>query len=208
MRQHWLLKTVGISAFITVFFIAYFRLLKAPIFPVTVMPVTWLDHVIAFNPYALVIYLSLWIYVPIAPIAIADKRKLYALGWEAGGVAIVGLGIFLFFPTMIPALPIDWARYPGFEFLKTVDAAGNACPSLHVAFAVFTALRFDETLRELRARAVLHVVNWAWALGIVYSTLAIKQHVAVDAYAGTLLGVVGGQLHWTRWFSRPATAAR
>lgn len=208
MRQHWLLKTVGISAFITVFFIAYFRLLKAPIFPVTVMPVTWLDHVIAFNPYALVIYLSLWIYVPIAPIAIADKRKLYALGWEAGGVAIVGLGIFLFFPTMIPALPIDWARYPGFEFLKTVDAAGNACPSLHVAFAVFTALRFDETLRELRARAVLHVGNWAWALGIVYSTLAIKQHVAVDAYAGTLLGVVGGQLHWTRWFSRPATAAR
>lgn len=208
MRQHWLLKTVGISAFITVFFIAYFRLLKAPIFPVTVMPVTWLDHVIAFNPYALVIYLSLWIYVPIAPIAIADKRKLYALGWEAGGVAIVGLGIFLFFPTMIPALPIDWARYPGFEFLKTVDAAGNACPSLHVAFAVFTAIRFDETLRELRARAVLHVGNWAWALGIVYSTLAIKQHVAVDAYAGTLLGVVGGQLHWTRWFSRPATAAR
>jgi len=208
MRQHWLLKTVGISAFITVFFIAYFRLLKAPIFPVTVMPVTWLDHVIAFNPYALVIYLSLWIYVPIAPIAIADKRKLYALGWEAGGVAIVGLGIFLFFPTMIPTLPIDWARYPGFEFLKTVDAAGNACPSLHVAFAVFTALRFDETLRELRARAVLHVGNWAWALGIVYSTLAIKQHVAVDAYAGTLLGVVGGQLHWTRWFSRPATAAR
>jgi PAP2 superfamily. len=208
MRQHWLLKTVGISAFITVFFIAYFRLLKAPIFPVTVMPVTWLDHVIAFNPYALVIYLSLWIYVPIAPIAIADKRKLYALGWEAGGVAIVGLGIFLFFPTMIPALPIDWARYPGFEFLKTVDAAGNACPSLHVAFAVFTALRFDETLRELRARAVLHVGNWAWALGIVYSTLAIKQHVAVDAYAGTLLGVVGGQLHWTRWFSGRATAAR
>ncbi len=204
MAAHWLLKTVGISAFITLFFVAYFRLLKSPVFPVTVMPVTALDDWIAFNPFALPLYLSLWVYVTFAPAALPDKRALYALGWEAGGVALVGLGIFLFFPTVIPVLPIDWTQYPGFEFLKTIDAAGNACPSLHVAFAIFTAIRLGETLRDIRARTFLHALNWLWALGIVYSTLAIKQHVAVDVYAGALLGVVGGQLHWTRAFQRSA----
>lgn len=204
-RQNFWLKTVGISAFITVFFVAYFRILKFPAFPVTVMPLTIIDHWIPFTPAALVLYISLWIYVPFAPVVIGDRRALYALGWEAGGVAVLGLGIFFFLPTTIPPIEIDWARHPGFEFLKTVDASGNACPSLHVAFAVFTAIRIQETFHEIRARTGFHVANWLWCLGIVYSTLAIKQHVAVDAVAGTLLGIIGGKLHWARrLLSKPA----
>jgi hypothetical protein len=204
MSAHSLLKTVGITAFITVFFIAYFRLLNFPIFPVTVMPLLALDNWIPFAPLTLIAYVSLWVYVPLAPVSLPTKSELYALGWEAGGVALIGLGIFLVWPSVIPAIEIDWTQHPGFEFLKTIDASGNACPSLHVAFAVFTAIRFHASLREVDARLSLRVVNWLWCLAIVYSTLSTKQHVAVDAFAGAALGVLGGTVRWTRWLQRKA----
>jgi membrane-associated phospholipid phosphatase len=199
MLPHPLLKTVGVSAFITVFFIGYFRLLNFPIYPVTVVPLTPWDSLVPFTPWMLAIYASLWIYVPLAPVLLPTKKELYALGWEAGGVALIGLGIFLFWPTTIPPLPINWADHPGFEFLKTIDASGNACPSLHVAFAVFTAIRVHETLRAVGARPRLHAANWLWCLAIAYSTLAIKQHVILDVIAGAVLGTLGGLAHWTRW---------
>lgn len=204
MTQHFWLKTFGVTVFITVFFLGYFRLLNFPAFPVTVMPLTALDHWIPFTPFALILYVSLWIYVPLAPVMLPDKRALYALGWEAGGVAVIGLGIFFFWPSVIPVIEIDWALHPGFEFLKAVDASGNACPSLHVAFAVFTAIRLHSTLLGIRARVFMHAINWLWCAGIVYSTLAIKQHVVVDVVAGAVLGTAGGFIHWTPWLRRTA----
>jgi membrane-associated phospholipid phosphatase len=201
MTPHSLLKTAGITAFITLFFVGYFHLLNSPIFPVTVVPLTAWDHLIPFSPWMLAFYVSLWIYVPLAPVLLPTKRELYALGWEAGGVAVIGLGIFLFWPSTLPPLSIDWSQHPGFEFLKTIDASGNACPSLHVAFAVFTAIRVHETLALIGARRRLMITNWLCCAVIAYSTVAIKQHVVIDVIAGAVLGVFGGVIHWTRLFT-------
>ena len=57
------LKSIGIPLFIAVFFGAYFYVLKHPAYPVSVMPVTWLDGLIGFAPAALPLYASLWVYV-------------------------------------------------------------------------------------------------------------------------------------------------
>jgi len=38
------------------------------------------------------------------------------------------------------------------------------------------------------------VVNGGWCAGIVYSTLAIRQHVIVDVLAGLALGVLAARL--------------
>ncbi len=72
--------------------------------------------------------------------------------------------------------------------MKSVDAAGNACPSLHVAFAIFTALWLARLLREVMAPLAVRLFNAGWCAAIIYSTLATKQHVAVDVFAGTTLG--------------------
>ncbi len=198
LKPHPVLKAVGITAFITVFFVAYFRLLNFPAHPVTVVPRTPLDDLIPFMPWLLAVYVSLWVYVSLPPVLQPDKKSLYAFGWEAGGVALAGLGIFYFWPTTLEAPAIAWEEHPGFEFLKTIDASGNACPSLHVAFAVFTAMRLNDTLREVGARPGLRAANWLWGAAIACSTLAIKQHVVIDVLAGALLGVVGGRIHWAR----------
>jgi membrane-associated phospholipid phosphatase len=199
MKPHPLLKTLGITAFITAFFAGYFHLLNFPAHPVTVLPHSALDQRIPFTPWLLVAYASLWIYVAIAPVLQSTRRDLYAFGLEAAGVALIGLSIFYFWPTTLAPLTIDWENHPGFEFLKTIDAAGNACPSLHVAFSVFTAIRIHESLRQVRARSTLRVANWLWCAAIAYSTLAIKQHVIIDVLAGTLLGALGGCITWARW---------
>lgn len=151
LRTLWLPKLIGLSLGMTAFFVVYFRLLNHPIFPVTIMPLTAVDRFVRFRPEMLPLYISLWIYVPLAFVLLQTRRELLASGAAAAGLSVIGLGIFLLWPTAVPNLGSDWSSHPSFAFLKTVDASGNACPSLHVAFAVFTAVHVGRLLRELNS---------------------------------------------------------
>jgi len=146
--MHIYLKSIGTTLFISLFFGAYFYLLKTPAYPTTVMPIILLDRLIGFY----------------------------------------------FWPTAVPAAHIDWAQYPGVDFLKSMDASGNACPSLHVATAVFSGIWLHHLLRRFGAPLWILLFNGVWCIGIVYSTVATRQHVAVDVLAGLMLGVLGAYL--------------
>lgn len=201
LRRHFWFKLVGISVFMTVFFALYFYTLRHPVRPVQEMPLTPLDHAIGVQPLALLAYVSLWVYVGLAPGLLLRLRELFIYGLWVAGLCLVGLGIFYVYPTAVPrpALPVDVAQHPAFALLQGVDAAGNACPSLHVATALFTALWVQRLLARLAVPRWLRVGNAVWLLLIVYSTLAIKQHVVLDAVAGAALGAV---FAWAsmRWF--------
>lgn len=186
--RHIYLKGIGTMIFIGVFFGAYFYLLKAPAFPTTVMPVTFLDRLIGFQPLALPLYVSLWVYVSLPPVLLPTRRELYFYGVAIAIPCLIGLIVFYFWPTAVPAANIDWARYPEMSFLKDMDASGNACPSLHVTTAVFSGVWLHHLLRRFDAPRSILVFNVLWGAGIVYSTLATRQHVAVDVLAGIVLG--------------------
>ena len=85
---------------------------------------------------------------------------------------------------------MDTSGHPAFALLQGVDAAGNACPSLHVATAMFSAVWIDHLLRRLNVPPAARLVNAIWFVAIAYSTLAVKQHVVVDVLAGVVLGLV------------------
>jgi membrane-associated phospholipid phosphatase len=191
----WLGKMTGTTGAMTAFFVAYFWLLNHPQYPLTVMPLVAADRLVPFWPGALPLYLSLWFYVSLAPALIIDRRELVSYGVAAVILSVIGLGIFFFWPTAVPKPVIDWSQHPSFAFLKTIDATGNACPSLHVAFAVFSAVWFEKLLREMGAGAAVRAVNWLWCLGILYSTMAIRQHVALDVAAGAALGGLVAAAH-------------
>jgi membrane-associated phospholipid phosphatase len=95
---------------------------------------------------------------------------------------------------------VDWSRHAAFDFLQAVDASGNACPSLHVAFAVFTAIWFGRLGRQMGVGRSVRALNWLWCAGILYSTVAVRQHVALDVLAGAGLGaiVAAAHLRWLR----------
>lgn len=202
----WPVKMTGTALAIALFFPAYLWVLGHPWFPVTVMPWTALDQWIGLQPAALPLYLSLWFYVSLVPALMVDRRELWscAVAWIA--LSAIGLGIFMIWPTAVPAPDVDWSLYPALRFLKSTDATGNACPSLHVAFAVFSAVWFGHLLARVGAGRTLRILNWLWCAGILYSTMAIRQHVALDVLAGAGLGAVVASAH-LRWLGRFRAAA-
>jgi membrane-associated phospholipid phosphatase len=184
------------------FFAAYFQVLNHPAFRVTLMPLTAVDRWVSFRPEALPVYLSLWVYVSLAPALIISRRELGSCALAAVGLSAIGLGVFYRWPTAVLRPEADWSRHPAFAFLKNVDASGNACPSLHAAFAVFAAVWLGRLLRQLGAGRAARALNWLWCAGIVYSTVAIGQHVVLDAIAGSALGasIAAANLRWLRAF--------
>lgn len=186
----WLVKMIGTTVGISGFFVVYFWVMHHPPSAPTVMPLTRLDHWVGVSGDAMVLYGSLWFYISLAPAFAKDKAQLQACARDAAIMAAIGLMVFWFFPTTVPVFPVDWSQYPALQFLKATDLGGNAFPSLHVAFAVFTAVLLRRQLRSVQAPAWVQALNMLWALGIVYSTLATRQHVLLDVLGGTLLAAV------------------
>jgi len=204
IRRLLVLKLVGTTAFTWLFFIGYFYLLQHPVHAVTVMPLTALDHLIPFQPQALFVYFTLWLYVGVAPGLQLNFTELVVYGLWIGALCLTGLACFYFWPTQVPPLAIDVSGFPGFATLQGVDAAGNACPSMHVAVAMFTVIRLDDVLRRAGTPGYLRLINRVWFVAIAASTLMVKQHVVLDVIAGALLGIAFA-LPSLRW--RPAPPA-
>jgi hypothetical protein len=197
----WLLKLAGTTLVITGFFIAYFWVLKHPLFPTTTMPLTALDRMIPFQPAMLPFYLSLWVYVSLPPALLWERREMISYPVATIALSLIGLVIFLLWPTNVRWPDVDWSQHPTFSFLQSVDASGNVCPSMHVAFAVFTALWLERLLRQMTAGILPRAFNWLWCLGIVYSTVATRQHVVLDVLAGIPLGATVAVIH-LRWLKQ------
>jgi len=197
------MKSIGVPVFMYLFFLGYLYILKHAVFPVTVMPLTRIDRMIPYQTGAWLLYVSLWIYVQVPLCLIDRRRELVLYGWVAAVVSLIGFGVFILWPTAVPANavePIDSL----FAGIRQIDTTGNSCPSLHVAFSVFTAAWLERFLRKARISDFFRWLNVAWCLGIVYSTLATKQHVMLDACAGAALGLAGAalQAHFERRYVR------
>ena len=205
LNDFWF-KFLGTSAFMSLFFWAYLFLLKNPAFPVTTMPLTVVDQWIGFAPLAVIPYFSLWIYCCAAVTLVPTRVRLLNFGFWIGSMCLLALSVFYWSPNAVPPAHIDWALYPGVAFLKGVDAAGNACPSLHVAAAVYSSFWLYWLMGDLRLGWRAHSIQLLWGLAIVYSTMATKQHVSLDVLAGSLLGAA---FAWSsRWFDGKLQAKR
>jgi membrane-associated phospholipid phosphatase len=140
------------------------------------------------------LYVSLWVYVSLPPALLSTRRELFIYSVAMGITCLIGLLVFYFWPTAVPVAHIDWALYPDVDYLKSIDSAGNAFPSLHVATAAFSAIWLNFVLGRFGVPRWLLGLNVVWCVGILYSTLATRQHVLVDVLAGLALGMVVAQL--------------
>ena len=196
MATLWGLKMFGTMLWIPSFFYLYFWVMRHPIAAPMLMPLTPIDRWLPVSERALGWYGSLWLYVGLAPAIARDRGALFAYAWGAAFLSVGGLLFFWLVPTALPPLPIDWARYPMLLFLKHSDVAGNAFPSLHVAFAVFTGVMIARPLRAVGAPAWIRIVNGGWSVGIIYSTLATRQHVFVDVLGGIAVAACACAVTW------------
>lgn len=190
----WPLKALGTAAFIILFFQAYFFVMHRPSQVPWVMPRLAVDDWVAFTPAAFPVYASLWIYVSLPPALVADLRTLLRYGAWMALLCAACLLVFWAWPTQAPPAAIDWSTYPALSLIKSVDPGGNACPSLHVACAVFASLWLQRQLRHAGAPRGWRLANGLFCLAIAWSTLATRQHVALDVLAGAPTGALFGWL--------------
>jgi len=198
----WPLKAVGTTLFMFLFFWAYFGVLRNPLFPVTVMPLTVVDAWFPVTAMAFPVYVSLWVFASLPAALFKDVRTLFLFGLWMGAMCSLCLAIFWVFPTSVPPAGIDWRLYPEMAIIKDVDASGNACPSLHVASAVFAAIWLDRLVMVSCAPFALRGLIWLHCLAILWSTVATRQHVVIDVLAGTVVGAVFGALALRHALSR------
>lgn len=190
VRDRWLLKTAGLTAGISVFMAVYFHLLHHPSGPVFEMPLTAFDRWIPFRPAWVLVYFTLWFYVGFGPGLQRGLPALARYGAWIGAMCGTGLLCFQIWPTRMAQVTAEAGDFPGYSMLRGLDATGNACPSMHVAAAVFTLVRVDAILCFARSPAALRLFNAVWCTAIVYSTMATRQHGFWDVAGGAALGTV------------------
>ena len=188
------LKALGTTVFMVLFFWAYFAVLRNPLFPVTPMPLTWLDRAIPVAGLAFPFYASLWVYASLPVAFMKEIRAMLLFGLWMAVMCLLCLGIFWLLPTGVPPAGIDWRLYPEMAMIKDVDTGGNACPSLHVASAVFTAVWLGRIVDIVNAPSAMRWLSWLHCLAILWSTIATRQHVVLDVAAGAVVGLIFGLL--------------
>ena len=189
----WWLKALGNSLFMWAFFEAYFFLLRNPSHTVISLPLLPWDGRVPYTEIAWLAYLSLWIYTALPAALQASFSGLIHFGCSVGTLCIIGLLCFYFWPTTIPAHYPFSANAPE-NWLRGVDAPGNACPSLHVASAVFSFVWLRRQLKAMTMARYAPWVNGLWCVSIVVSTLSVRQHILTDVVLGALLGGLVGYL--------------
>ena len=104
---------------------------------------------------------------------------------------LVGFGVFLCWPTRCLRPPVTSDMGALFKILRKLDGDLNACPSFHAIFVVYTYLCSHYAFRLLGDRGWMRLAALLWACLILFATLSIKQHVAVDLLAGGILAFFG-----------------
>ena len=191
LKSHWETKLLLSGILTAAFYVGYFGLQRWPLFTARLIASSALDRAIPFEPRWVPVYLSLMILIPIAPWLMDSRDQVRDYCLALLSIMLVGFGIFFLWPThcLRPSLSPD----TGFllESLREVDRDLNAFPSLHAAFALYSALCCNRVFKAMGDRGWMRTILWLWTGLILYATLATKQHMAVDLLSGGGLGLIG-----------------
>jgi membrane-associated phospholipid phosphatase len=179
------------------FCVPYFLLGNFPVFPVRELPVTALDRAAGFHPGLWVwVYQSIYLPINVIPWLTERREDLARYAKAFSLLCVVSFAVFLFFPIRAPkpVVPDPTGMY---WFLQLYDVPVNSLPSLHAGLLVMTLLYARRILAKDLPRG-LGAFCVTWALLILYSTIATKEHYAVDILAGTVLGWLAHAIAWRR----------
>jgi membrane-associated phospholipid phosphatase len=191
------LKAILFLAINTIFWTFYQFLSRQPFFPLCAVPVTGLDGAVPFQPgFWAWVYLSQFFFTGTLPLFLTTREDIRRYAVSLTVMCLASFVIFFLFPTQGPR-PAEVGGSLAMQFIASADGPLNALPSLHAAFVVCVTC----LARRLFGPKVLPAAV-IWGGAILYSTLATKQHYALDLLAG---GALGWLADWLAW--RGASAA-
>jgi membrane-associated phospholipid phosphatase len=191
LRAHWRFKILLSTAISVVFWTAYLLAQRFPLGVVRPAPSLALDAWIPFLPSTVYLYESLWLLQAVAPWLMRERRELAIYCRTLLVILIPAILVFVLWPTSSPRPESTESANALYRTLIRIDLDLNAFPSLHAAFALYSALGCRFVFRGLRCRIWVMSVIWVWTMGILAATLLTKQHTVPDMVAGAILGWVG-----------------
>lgn len=187
----WKLKLFAGGAMTILFWCGYFLIQHmATTKSVTRMPELPVEKRIPFVPAAAIIYASQFVTMPSILAFIPSRRQMHECYFGLLLLVSMSFTIFYCWPTAVERNALPSGHFFLYDWIVSADAPGNACPSLHAAFGVFTGLFAGNIFHGSMRRRLILVLIWSWTAVVLISTLLIKQHVIMDLLAGGMLGAV------------------
>jgi membrane-associated phospholipid phosphatase len=176
---------------------------------------TGIDAMIPFVPEMVIFYIYLFyplVILTMLYFAFIEYRRGYALGWSLVTINAIAVLIYVAFPVSTfwyrqellaqPMVANFWADQVYNVFAN--DTSFNCFPSLHAAvsticfFAWFRYAKIKPT-KNTKAAAIATLVI---AVGVILSTLFIKQHYIADEIAGVALALLVGKLFFDKFWKK------
>ncbi len=172
-----------------------------------------LDNMIPFVPEMAIFYVYLFysmVVITMLYFAFVESDKGPALGWSLVLIGLISIAIYIVFPVSTywwrQELLADkikgnfWAdtMYGYYE----ADSSFNCLPSLHAAVSTiifFTWYQYYK-LKPSKAKMGITIATFVIAVGVILSTLFVKQHYIIDEFAGIILAyIVGKYMFFYLW---------
>jgi len=178
-----------------------------------------LEDAIPFVPQMVIFYVYLFypmVVLTMLYFAFIDYKRGYALGWSLVLINAVAVAIYAVFPVSVYWWHQEFLAHPivgNFWATETYnvwagDTTFNCFPSLHAAVSVIcfcTWYQYNK-VKALGATKILAIVSFVITVGVILSTLFLKQHYVADEIAGAVLALgVGAPLF--KYFWKPIKPA-
>ena len=199
LLAHWPTK-LWLGALLTfVFCCGYFAIQYYRLRPALQFELTFIDRAVPFAPQWTWVYQSVYLLLPFAWLCESkDQLRRYAVGYVV--VALFGFACFAWWPVAGPR-PAELPDVGLYRVLVSYDTPLNSFPSLHLAWATYSACVALVVTDGALRRWLLRLLP-LWVALIGYATLATKQHYFVDLPPGIALGWLAQRLAWRNAVSR------
>jgi membrane-associated phospholipid phosphatase len=200
LKSEWKTKLFLGTAACVAFWAGYSILEHVLARPAVRMPELGFDRLLPFCPGAAFIYLSQFFTMPLVIWLMRSRRQLRTCCRRLALLVGVAFVVYFFWPTTVARPASSLGQWFLYDLIVKTDLPRNACPSLHAAFGVFTAVSAWEVFREWRTGRWFIVAVCVLTAAVLASTLLIKQHVVLDLLAGIMLGIMSVGITW--WWER------
>jgi len=161
------------------------------------------DNLIPFVPEMAIFYVFLFfpmVVITMAYFSLIEEEKGYALGWSIVIMNAIATITFVLFPVStywwrqeLLGNKIEgnfWANVMYFYYGH--ETSFNCVPSMHAGMSVvcfYTWYQYQKIKPTIKTKVVSYIVLFI-AIGVILSTLFVKQHYIIDEIIGVALAYV------------------
>lgn len=152
---------------------------------VWIVPETYIDTLIPFDPAGIWLYLAFYIYIPYV-FLVADAARVNPMALAFVMSAVISGIVFMIIPSSIvyPKIQGDAYSTQILHVVMQTDTPQNCLPSLHGSLLTICTIAVWDKGKRIRNVACLLMT-----LSMYYAIIQVRRHVFIDLVAGIGTGV-------------------